>query len=171
VTALPGASAVLTALTVSGLPSDSFHFAGFLPPRSGARRNRLEAMRAIPATLILFEAPTRVADTLADIAAVLPDRTVCLARELTKLHETVRRGSPLAVAAGFDADGARGECVILIAPPDRHVALDDDAIVAELAPLLAQGPLSAAVRSVAASLDVPRSRVYDLALALKKDPS
>lgn len=168
VTALPGASAVLAALTVSGLPTDSFHFAGFLPPRSGARRNRLQALAQVPGTVILFEAPTRVADTLADIAAVLPGRHVCLARELTKLHETLRRGPPLEVAAAFEADGAKGECVLLLAPASRLATVDDEMIIETLVPLLAQGPLSEAVRTVSTSLTVPRSRVYDLALTLKK---
>lgn len=167
VTALPGPSAVLASLAVSGLPTDSFHFAGFLPPKPGQRQNRLAALSAIEATVVLFEAPTRVAAALADIAAVMPDRVVALARELTKLHETVLRGTAATVAAAIGDADVKGECVLLIAPADRRVVVSDAAITARLHQALAVEPLSAAVRSVSEALGAPRKHVYDLALALK----
>ena len=91
VEALPGASATLAALSVGGLPTDAFLFAGFLPPKSAARRTRIAELSAVPATLVFFEAPSRIAEALADLAAVLGPRPAALARELTKLHEEVRR--------------------------------------------------------------------------------
>jgi 16S rRNA (cytidine1402-2'-O)-methyltransferase len=168
VTALPGPSAVLTSLTLSGLPSDCFHFAGFLPVKPGQRQNRLAALATIDATVIVFEAPTRVAASLADIAAAMPGRTVALARELTKLHETVRRGTPAEIAEAIAADGGvKGECVLLIAPPERHAVVSDDVIVAQLQQALAREPLSTAVKTVADVLGAPRKHVYNLALGLK----
>ncbi|MBN9265375.1 MAG: 16S rRNA (cytidine(1402)-2'-O)-methyltransferase, partial [Hyphomicrobium sp.] len=92
VTALPGASAILAGLAISGLPTDGFYFGGFLPPKQAARRTRLEILATIPASLVLFESPSRIADTLADVAAVLGEREVVVARELTKRFEEVRRG-------------------------------------------------------------------------------
>src|SRR5208282_1342184 len=92
VTALPGASAPLAALTVAGLPTDQFFFAGFLPPKQAARRARIAELAGIPATLVLFEAGPRIAATLADLAARLGGREAALCRELTKIHEEIRRG-------------------------------------------------------------------------------
>ena len=115
VTPIPGPSAILTALVVSGLPTDRFFFEGFLPPRSAARRARLSVIAAIPGTLMLFEAPHRLPEMLADAAAVLGDRPAVVARELTKLFETVRRGTLGDLAAQFAADGPpKGEIVVLI---------------------------------------------------------
>lgn len=168
VTALPGASAVLAGLTLSGLPTDSFYFAGFLPAKPGARQKRLAALAAIDATVVLFEAPTRVAASLAEIGVAFPGRPVALARELTKLHETVLRGSAADLVAAVEADGGvKGECVLLIGPPDRHTVVGDDAILDALREALARAPLSAAVRAVADDLGAPRKHVYTLALSLK----
>ena len=115
VTPIPGPSAVLTALVVSGLPTDRFFFEGFLPPRSAARRARLETLAGIPGTLMLFEAPHRLPDMLADAAAVLGPRPAVVARELTKLFETVRRGTLPDLAATFATEGPpKGEVVVLI---------------------------------------------------------
>lgn len=115
---IPGASAPLAALAASGLPTDAFYFAGFLPARSGARRTALEGLRAIPATLILFEAPHRILETLEDLRAVLGDRKMAAARELTKLHEEFLRGTVSAVLAALSARGAiRGEFTLVV---DRH---------------------------------------------------
>ena len=117
VTAAPGASAALAALCVAGLPTDRFFFEGFLPPRSAARRERINALAAIPATLVFYEAPSRLAETLADLALELGPRPAAVARELTKLHEEVRRGPLDALAArlcggrrteGRDRDRRRG---------------------------------------------------------------
>jgi 16S rRNA (cytidine1402-2'-O)-methyltransferase len=166
VEALPGASAALAALTVAGLPTDTFVFAGFLPPKSAARRTRLREFATTPGTLILFEAPSRVADMLADVAAVLPGRATVVARELTKLHETVVRGDASSLAAHFAALDVKGECVVLVAPAPPQTA-DDDAILAALDVALTHQSVSRAARAVAEALSVPRARAYALALTLR----
>ncbi len=168
VEALPGPSAALTALAVAGLPTDAFLFAGFLPPRSAARRTRLAELATAPATLILFEAPSRVAETLADLAAVLPGRPVAVARELTKLHEAVLRGSASALAAEMAEREIKGECVVLVGPPPDRDA-DDATIVTALEVALATQSVSRAARAVAQALGVARARVYALALGLRPD--
>jgi 16S rRNA (cytidine1402-2'-O)-methyltransferase len=168
VSAIPGASAALAALTISGLPADTFLFAGFLPPKTAARQTRLAALAEVPATLIVFEAPGRVADCLSDIAAVLGPRPVALARELTKLNETVHFGNAATLAAAMALEATRGECVLLIGPPLAASAVDDAGILAALTPLLATLPTGAAAKSVANRLGVARNRVYDLALTLKR---
>ncbi len=113
VEAIPGPSAVLAALGVAGLAPQPFAFLGFLPRRSGARRTRLEAYRERPETLVLFESPHRIGAFLEDAAAVLGSRRACVARELTKLHEEVARGSLEELAERF-RDGARGEITVVI---------------------------------------------------------
>src|SRR5690606_7848085 len=120
VTAVPGPSAILTALQLSGLPSDRFMFAGFLPPRLAARRKAIGELADIPATLILFESPRRLADCLADLAAVLGDRSAAVARELTKLFEEVRRGTLGSLANQYAAeDPPKGEIVIVVGRGER----------------------------------------------------
>ena len=166
VTSLPGPSAVLAALASCGLATDAFLFAGFLPPKEKARRTRLEELRLVPATLVFFEAPSRLAESLADIGAVLGSREAAVARELTKLHEELRRGTPAELAQWAAAATPRGEMVILVGPPIAQ-AVSDEAIVARLEPLLAQMSLSDAARTAANELGVPRSRAYALALSLK----
>jgi 16S rRNA (cytidine1402-2'-O)-methyltransferase len=116
VEALPGASALLAALVVSGLPSDQFHFAGFLPSKQGARARQLEALGEEAATLIFYETPHRILEALDDIAAALGSREVVVARELTKIHEEVLRGTAAQIRETLAArDAVRGEFVILIA--------------------------------------------------------
>ncbi len=167
VTALPGPSALLAALVPAGLATDAFLFAGFLPPRPSARRTRLAELAAVPATLVFYEAPSRLAESLADIASVLGERGAAVARELTKLHEEVRRATP-AELARWAADAApKGEMVILVGPPVAVTATDEE-IADRLAALLADMSLSDAARRVAQDLGVPRGRVYDLALALQR---
>src|SRR3954454_23991903 len=113
VVAVPGASAVLAALVVAGLPTDRFFFEGFLPPRSAARRERMEALKPVPGTLVFFESPRRVAEMLADAAAVLGDRPAAVARELTKFYETVRRGGLAGLAETYaQEDTPKGEIVV-----------------------------------------------------------
>lgn len=125
VEALPGASALLAGLVVSGLPTDQFHFGGFLPPKQGQRTRLLESLRDEPATLVFYEAPHRIVESLADIAATLGEREVVVARELTKLHEEVLRGSPAEIRESLEArDLIRGEFVILIAK-SGEVSHDD----------------------------------------------
>jgi 16S rRNA (cytidine1402-2'-O)-methyltransferase len=168
VEALPGASATLAALTIGGLPTDAFLFAGFLPPKSAGRRTRIAELSAAPATLVFFEAPSRVAEALADLAAVLGPRPAALARELTKLHEEVRRAPLDRLAAELDGTTIKGEAVILVGPPQQGV-ITDDAIAARLAPALEEMSLRDAAKAVADALGVPKSRVYDLGLRARKD--
>jgi len=166
-TTLPGASAALAALVLSGLPTDRFFFAGFLPPRTAARRTELTALAGIPSTLIFFESAGRLADTLADMAVVLGTRPAAVARELTKLYEEVRRG-PLAELAGHYAatDPPKGEIVILVGPPVAPTEASDAAIDEALRAALANASLRDAVDAVAAALQAPRRRVYARALVL-----
>jgi 16S rRNA (cytidine1402-2'-O)-methyltransferase len=167
VTAIPGPSAALAALVSAGLAMDAFLFAGFLPPRRSARQARLEELKAVPATLVFFEAPSRLSECLADIAAVLGERQAAVARELTKLHEEVRRGTPAELSQWAVDAAPKGEMVILVGPP-LELPVMDAAISARLEPLLAEMSLSDAARTVAQDLGVPRGRVYDLALALQR---
>ena len=168
VEALPGASATLSALAVAGLPTDAFLFAGFLPPKSAGRRTRIAELAAVPATLVFFEAPSRMSETLADLAAVLGPRPAALARELTKLHEEVRRAPLDRLAADLDGEILKGEAVILVGPPQQGEVSDDD-IAARLAAALEQMSLRDAAKAVADALGVPKSRVYDLGLRARKD--
>ena len=117
ITSIPGPSAVLAALTVAGLPTDRFYFDGFLPPKGGARRARLKELATIDATLILFEGGSRIADALADLAEVMGDREGAVCRELTKLHEDIRRAPLVTLAADAGRLETRGEFVIVVAPP------------------------------------------------------
>ncbi len=167
VMAVPGPSAALAALTVAGLPTDAFFFAGFLPARGGARRSRLAELAAVPATLLFFEAPTRTADTLADLAAGLGNREAAVARELTKLHEDVRRARLADLAHALALDPPKGEVVIVVGPPEAGEVTDAE-IAARLAPALESLSLRDASRLVAETLNVPKGRVYDVALGLKR---
>lgn len=170
VTALPGASAVLAGLASSGLPTDSFLFGGFLPSRQAARRARLEQLAAVPASLVLFEAPSRVADALADIAAVMGAREVVVARELTKRFEEIRRGAAGALAQAAGEGDIKGEIVLVIAPPAPRT-VDDAEIEAALRRELANASLRDAARIVAEDLGAPRSRIYQIGLRLKETPT
>jgi len=164
-TALPGASALLAGLVLSGLPSDRFFFEGFLPAKSGERRRRIRMLEAIPATLIFYEGPHRLAETLVDLAAVLGERRGVMARELTKKFETLRRGTLPELAAHFTAEGPpKGEIVLLVAPPGAAAVLDDAAIDAALAEALETHSQRDAVQRVAAELGLPKRRVYARAL-------
>lgn len=167
VIAVPGPSAALAAVTVSGQPTDAFFFAGFLPAKEGARRSRLTELAAVPATLVFFEAPTRTAATLADIAIELGNREAAVARELTKLHEDVRRGPLEELARAFENDAPKGELVIVVGPPEQR-EISDTLIEESLAPVLESLSLRDASRMVAETLKVPKARVYDVALALKR---
>jgi 16S rRNA (cytidine1402-2'-O)-methyltransferase len=166
VVALPGPSAALAALASAGLATDAFLFAGFLPSRRNARQARLKELNAVPASLVFFEAPSRLADSLGDIASVLGDREAAVARELTKLHEEVRRAAPAELARWAAETAPRGEMVIVVGPPVA-VAVTDATITERLAPLMDAISLSDAVRNVAQELGVSRKRVYELALGLQ----
>jgi 16S rRNA (cytidine1402-2'-O)-methyltransferase len=167
VIALPGPSAPLAALASAGLPTDTFLFAGFLPPRSGARRTRLAELKAVPATLVLFEAPSRLAESLADIAEVLGSREAAVARELTKLYEEVRRGTPDDLASWAAEADPKGEMVILVGPPLPAAVTDAD-IAAKLTPMLPVMGLSDAAKAVADELGVAKGRVYEIGVAIKR---
>jgi 16S rRNA (cytidine1402-2'-O)-methyltransferase len=175
VTAAPGPSAALTALILSGLPPDRFLFAGFLPPRSAARRRALADWAALEATLIFFEGPSRLAAALADLAEILGDRrNAAVARELTKLHEEVRRGPLAVLAEHYRQSGApRGEAVIVVGPPAEGAptaaAAAEGDIDARLCELRRAGlSLRDAVARLAAETGIARRTLYDRALALQQ---
>ena len=170
VTAAPGASAVLMALTVAGLPTDRFFFEGFLPSRSAARRTRIAELARIPATLVLYESGPRLADALSDLAEGLGARAAAVCRELTKLHEEVRRGTLETLARDYAAGAeTRGEIVIVIAPPAASAQPSAADIDALLEAALARTTVKEAVAEVAAATGEPRRAVYGRALALMKD--
>ena len=152
------------------MPTDTFLFAGFLPPKGGQRRKRLEELKPVPATLIFYETASRLAAALADMAEVFGGREAAVAKELTKLHESVARGTPAELAAALETSGElKGEFVVLVGPPAADEAeVGDEAIVARLKQALKQESFRDAVRSVAEDFKVKRSRVYDLGLALER---
>jgi 16S rRNA (cytidine1402-2'-O)-methyltransferase len=170
VTALPGASSVLAALSLAALPTDRFFFEGFLPAKQQARRTRLAELARIEATLVLFESGSRVQGTLADLAATMGDRDAAICRELTKLHEEVQRASLSELAAAADGLETRGEFVLVVGPPPRDAnvmspgALDD--ILREQ--LRTQSVRDAVAHAVELS-GRPRREVYARALALTKE--
>jgi 16S rRNA (cytidine1402-2'-O)-methyltransferase len=166
VTAVPGPSAALAALVLSGLPPDRFFFAGFLATRSAQRREELRELAAIPATLIVYESANRLPEALADMAAVLGNRNAAIARELTKLFEEVRRGDLESLAAHYETTPAKGEVVIVIGGPATGQALALPALDQALREALASLSLRDAVDRVAASTGEPRRLVYRRALAL-----
>jgi len=168
VVAVPGASSVLTALAVAGLPTDRFFFEGFLPPRPAARRARLAEIARIPATLVLFESGPRLAEALSDLADVLGPRQAAICRELTKLHEEVARETLPALAARYARGGeTRGEFVLVIAPPSEDAPSLDD-IDGLLRRTLGESSLKDAVAAVADATGQPRRDIYRRALALVK---
>jgi len=169
VTAVPGASAVLTALSAAGLPTDRFFFEGFLPPSQVARQRRIAALVSIPASLVLFESGPRLPAALADLASTLGSRDAAICRELTKLHEEIRRGPLDELARHYAAGGeTRGEIVIVVAPP-RGGGKNADDIDELLRRALARVSVKDAVGEVAFATGRPRREVYQRALALTKD--
>jgi len=167
--AVPGASAPLTGLALAGLPTDRFFFAGFLPPKKGERKTVLEDMKAVRATLIFFEAPQRLADSLVDLAEVLGPRQAAVTRELTKLHEEARRGDLVELAAHYaSADQPKGEITLLIGPPEE-TETDFARVDAALDKALVHMPVRAAVDLVSEMLGAPRREVYARALQKKDD--
>ncbi len=171
VTALPGPSAALMALTLSGLPSDKFMYAGFLPPKSAARRKALGALAAIDATLILFESPRRLAASLADMADMLGQRDIAVAREMTKLHEEFVRGDLAALAAHYgEISAPKGEVVIVVGPPLATAAnLSDEDIEARLAELLHTASVRDAASQLAAETGLARRDLYARAVRINGD--
>ncbi|MEZ5763145.1 MAG: SAM-dependent methyltransferase [Xanthobacteraceae bacterium] len=169
VTVVPGASSVLAALSVAALPTDRFYFEGFLPPKEGARRNRLKDLVAIDATLVLFESGTRLADTLRDLSAAFGAREAAICRELTKLHEECRRGLLPQLAAEADGLETRGEFVIVVGPPaadaQRMSAVDLDDLLRNA---LRTQSVKDAVATAAELSGRPKREVYARALELSK---
>ncbi|MBS3649088.1 16S rRNA (cytidine(1402)-2'-O)-methyltransferase [Pseudaminobacter sp. 19-2017] len=167
---VPGPSAVLAALTASGLPSDTFLFGGFLPVKDGQRRARLEELKAAPATLIFFESPRRLADTLAAMVDVLGERPAAVARELTKTFEELRRGS-LAELAGFyaSAETPKGEVVVCVGPPLKSDALSEDDTDRLLLSLASEMPASKAAAEAARMTGGKKPDLYRRLLELKAD--
>jgi len=166
--ALPGASAPLAALTLSGLPSDRFLFAGFLPSKRGERRTSLEALRTNAVTLIFFESAQRLGECLADMAEIFGERQACVARELTKLHEEIRRDTLAELAAHYgDVDPPRGEITLVVGGAVQG-QVDFSTLDRLLESALAFMPVRAASDLLAEALDLPRRAVYDRALARKK---
>ena len=167
VTTAPGPVAAIAALTLAGLPTDSFLFAGFLPAKQAARRQRLEALSTVPAALIFYESPRRVPATLAEMADCLGDRPAALVREITKVFEDVRRASLSQLAAAFAESGPpRGEVVLVVAPPAAQPTADDAQIDTMLGQTLATMSLRDAVDHVTAASGRQRRDVYRRALVL-----
>lgn len=172
VTVIPGANAALTALSLSGLPSDRFFFAGFLPAKSAARRQELAALAQVPGTLIFYESPSRVNGLLVDLSQLMGERLLAVARELTKLHEEVRRGNAEDLMLHFTKFPPRGEVVVLVAPPEQIERWDADRIDSALREQLQTTSSRDAVAVVAALSGWPRREVYARAVALgQRKPS
>ncbi|MBX3583022.1 MAG: 16S rRNA (cytidine(1402)-2'-O)-methyltransferase [Rhizobiaceae bacterium] len=164
---IPGPSAVLAALTASGLPSDAFLFAGFLPVKDGQRKSRLTELGAVPATLIFFESPRRLADTLVAMAETLGDRRAAIGRELTKTFEEMRTGTLAELAAHYaQATTPKGEIVICVAPPEKQADAPED-IDRLLVSLAAEMPASKAAAEAAKMTGQPKQALYRRLMDLK----
>lgn len=168
---IPGASAVLAALVASGLPTDRFCFAGFLPAKPAARRSHIEEIARIRATLVMFETGPRLAAALADLAAGLGPRAAAVGRELTKLHEDMTAGDLASLAQDFAArEPPRGEIVIVVAPPEREAEqITADELDRLLRAALGRTSVKDAVSEVAAATGQPRRAIYQRALALANE--
>jgi 16S rRNA (cytidine1402-2'-O)-methyltransferase len=165
--AVPGASAPLTALALAGLPSDRFFFAGFLPSKRGERRTALEELKNTRATLIFFESPQRLAESLKDMADIFGERPAAIARELTKLHEEIVRGDLPRLASHYEAaQTPKGEITLLVGPPGE-TAPDLSRMDSLLKQALAFMPVRAAADLVAEAIGAPRRQIYERALQLK----
>lgn len=167
VTSAPGPSAIVTALTLAGLPTDAFFFAGFLPNAKTARRTGLDAVKEVPGTLVFYESPKRVADMLQDAAAVLGgDRKAVVCRELTKKFEEVRRGTLASLAEDLAQSPVKGEVVVLIDRAQGE-ALSDDDMQAALEKALESMSVRDAAETVSKAFGIHKRKVYALALDLK----
>ena len=163
---IPGASSLLAALCIAGLPADRVTFAGFLPPKSGARRTALEELRTARQTLVFFESGPRLADSLADMAEVLGPRPAAVARELTKLYEECVRGSLSELAVDPRCESPKGEIVIVVAPGEVEAASEGD-VDAALTEALTRLPPGEAAAEVSKALNLPRKPLYKRALELQ----
>jgi 16S rRNA (cytidine1402-2'-O)-methyltransferase len=167
--ALPGPVAAVAALSVSGLPTDSFLFAGFLPSKAAARRQRLSDLADIDASLVFYESPARLMAVLRDISDLLGERTVVIAREMTKRFETHYRGLPEMLLAQLGGVTLKGEVVMLVAPPAARTQVSDELILQQVELAMQWMSSRDAVREVADVLKVQRKRVYELMVAKRKD--
>lgn len=168
ITSAPGPSAVITALSIAGLPTDRFLFAGFLPSAAGARKSALMDLRETRATLVFYESPNRIGAMLRDAAEVLgPERRGALCRELTKRFEEVRRGTLAELAESCETDPPRGEIVMLVDRGDSENISESDLETA-LSAALERLSVRDAADEVAARFDLPRRKVYQMALKLNK---
>lgn len=168
VTSIPGPCAAITGLTLAGLPTDRFLFAGFLPAKAKARDEAIAELAGIRASLVLYESGQRLGPCLAALAAGLGERDAAVARELTKLHEECVTGTLGTLAARYADDKPKGEIVIIVGPPAALAPAthDDAAVDAALLNALTDAPPARAAKTVAASLGIPRERAYARALAL-----
>ena len=171
---VPGPSALITALIAAGLPTDEFFFAGFLPSRTNARRARLSELQSVPGTLIFYEAPHRLAETLKDACEILGEREAVVARELTKLHEEIRRGRLSALTADYTdpKQDLRGEIVVLIDRNVIEVPVKNEKTVVALVEQFEQAGLDhrAALKKAARELGLSRAEAYRKLLAERSDP-
>ena len=164
---LPGASAVLAGLVKSGLPSDKFLFAGFLPAKSSGRKRELERLKSVPATLIFFETGPRIKACLTDMVDVLGERDVVLTRELTKRYEEARHGGFSDLIKSVEADAPRGELVVLIGPPAEEASWDEARVISALAQIIPEEGVKRASSQVAEMSGWAKRDVYALALTQK----
>lgn len=169
VVALPGASSVTAALSISGLPTDRFVFLGFLPPKEGARKQVLEQWKHVPATLVLFETARRLPEVMSSITATLGNREVAVAREISKAFESVVRDSAENIMGHFTAENLRGEIVLLIAPPEEETPLETLALEKILRPLVAHLSVKDAAAVAAEITGLSKKETYQCALGLKHD--
>lgn len=170
VTSLPGASSVTLALTLAGLPTDRFLFAGFLPSKAQARDRAIEELAAIPATLVFLEAPHRLTEALKALAEVMPDRQAAVMRELTKRHEEAVKGTLAELAAQYaEAGNPKGEIVLVVEPPTaREKFLPEEELELAITTALAAGESVKELSTrLAKQFDLPRKQIYDRALTLK----
>lgn len=169
VTTVPGPSAILAALVLSGLPMDRFMFAGFLPNRSGGRRRALADLSSIPATLVFMESPRRLAASLGDMAEVLGDRKAVVARELTKMFEEARRATLCQLAEYYRTnDRPKGEIMVVVAPSGKPPPPDDAELDEKIIKALECSSLRDAAAEIAVSTGLPRQKIYARALKIKR---
>lgn len=168
VTSLPGANAPLTALQLSGLPSDKFSFLGFLPPKQAARRKLLEEWRAVPGSLIMFESGPRLADTLKDLHGILGDRDAAVIREMTKMYEEKRRDKLSVMAAYYDEAGAPKGEIVIVTGPMQEENWTDEILNDALKEALKSMHVKDAAADIAGRSGVSRKKLYEMALKLEK---
>jgi 16S rRNA (cytidine1402-2'-O)-methyltransferase len=166
---VPGASAVITALSVAGMPSDRFAFFGFLPEKAGRRQSFLQKLKTLPMTLVFYESPRRIVDSLKDIRDILGDRDAAVTRELTKVFEEVIRGRVDELIAKLEKQGVKGEITLLVGGAPEKPGAGDPEIEALFREMERQGEFSTRdlAARIAVELDLPRKRVYEVVLKLK----